>query len=109
MLNKSVFERITQRFQYYPKIDLFASRLNKELPVFVSYRRDPKATYINAFSLKQKIEFYAFPPYFIIGRIIQKISIEASKGILIVPNWPTQSRYSHLMEILIRTPNFITF
>ena len=57
MLNKNVFERITQRFQYYPKIDLFASRLDKELPVFVSYRRDPKATHVNAFSLKRKLSF----------------------------------------------------
>ena len=49
-------------------------------------------------------EFYVFPPFSLIGRIIQKKSIEASTGILIVPNWPTQPWYSHLMKILIDTP-----
>ena len=51
--------------------------------------------------MEWKIEFYAFPPFSLIGRIIQKISIEASAGILIIPNWPTQPSYSHLMKILI--------
>ena len=51
ILNKNVFEKIRQHFQFYPKIDHFASRLNKQLPVFVSYRPDPEATYVNAFSL----------------------------------------------------------
>ena len=50
MLNKNVFKKIIQHFQFYPKIDLFASRLNKKLPDFVSYRPDPETTYVNAFS-----------------------------------------------------------
>ena len=70
ILNKNVFEKITHHFYFYSKIDLFASRLNKQLPVFVSYTPDPETTYVNAFNLEWKIEFYAFPPYFIIGRII---------------------------------------
>ena len=101
MLNKNAFEKIIQYLQFYPKIDLFASRLNKQLPVFISYRPDPEAAYVNSFSMEWKIQFYAFPPFSLIGRIIQKISIEASAGILIIPNWPTQPSYSHLMKILI--------
>ena len=54
VLNKNVFEKIIQHFQFYPKLDFFASRLNKQPPVFVSYRPDPKATYVNAFSLEWK-------------------------------------------------------
>ena len=104
ILNKKVFEKFIQHFQFSPKTDLFASRLNKQPPVFVSYRPDADATYVNAFNLEWKIEFYAFPTFSLIGRIIQKISIEASTGILIVPNWPTQPWYPHLMKILIDTP-----
>ena len=70
ILNKNIFEKIIQCFQFYPKIDLFASRLNKQLPVLVSYTPDPEATYVNVFSLEWKIEFYAFPPFSLIGRII---------------------------------------
>ena len=90
MLNKNVFEKIIQHFQCYPRIDLFAPGLNKQLSVFISYRPDPEATYVSAFSMELKFEFYVVPPFSLIGRIIQKISIEASAGILMVPNWPTQ-------------------
>ena len=99
MLNKSVFEKIIQHFQFYLKIDLCASRLNKQLPVSVSYRPDPEATYVNTFGFEWKIGFYAFPPFSLIGRITQKISTEASTGISIVLNWPTQPWYSHLQKI----------
>ena len=75
MLNKNAFEKIIQYLQFYPKIDLFASRLNKQLPVFVSYRPDPEAAYVNLFSMEWKIEFYAFPPFSLIGRIIQKYQL----------------------------------
>ena len=59
---------------------------------------------MHSVSLEWKIEFYAFLPFSLIGRIIQKISIKTSTGILIVPNRPTQLWYSHLMKILIDTP-----
>ena len=36
----------------YPKIDFFTSRLNTQLPVFVSNRADPDAKIIEAFSIK---------------------------------------------------------
>ena len=61
---ENVFEKIVQHFQFYPKTDLFASRLKKQLPGFASYRPDPEATYINAFSLEWKIELCAFSPFF---------------------------------------------
>ena len=90
MLNREVFKQIIKQCDMYPKIDLFASRLNTELPVFVSYRPDPDAKIIDAFSIKWTESFYAFPPFSIIGRVIQKITLEESTGILIVPFWPTQ-------------------
>ena len=104
ILNKNAFEKIIQHFQFYPKIDLFTSRLNKKLAVFVLYRPDHETTYVNAFSLEWKIEFYAFPLFSLIDRFMQKISIEASIEILIVPYWSTQPWYSHLMKILIDNP-----
>ena len=88
MLNKDVFEKITQHFQFYPKKDFFASILKKQLPIFVSYKSDPEATYVSASSLERKTDFYAFPPFCLIGRIIQKILVEASGRILVVPGRP---------------------
>ena len=50
-------------------VDLFTSRLNYQLKPFVSWRPDPEAMAIDAFSLdwREKI-FYAFPPFPLIKR-----------------------------------------
>ena len=48
-----------------------------------------------------KLSFVHSQLFSLIGRIIQKIIIEASAGILIVSNWHTQRWYSHLTKILI--------
>ena len=73
MLNKLDFQKIVQELKFNPKIDLFASRFNNQLTVFVSYRPDPLAMAVNAFTLDWgKIPFYAFPPFSIIPRVLQK-------------------------------------
>ena len=52
MLNREVFKEMIKQCDMYPKIDFFASRLNTQLPVFVSNRGDPDAKIIEAFSIK---------------------------------------------------------
>ena len=45
-------------------IDLFASRLNKQMNRFVAFRPDPAAVAVDAFSLSWKAEtFLCFPPF----------------------------------------------
>ena len=47
-----------------PSIDLFASRINRELPCYVSWKPDPQAQFVDAFSCSWSHEqFYAFPPF----------------------------------------------
>ena len=60
IVNKSVFEKIIQYFQFHPQLDLFASRLNKQLPVFASYITIPEAILVNAPSFIWEMESYAF-------------------------------------------------
>ncbi len=75
-----------------PEIDLFASRINKQVEKFVSYQPDPDALAVNAFSLDwNKIKFYAFPPFSCVGKMLNKIYTDKAHGIIIVPNWPSQS------------------
>ena len=50
MLQPDIFNKICQLF-YTPVIDLFATRLNAQLPVYVSWRPDPSAMCTNAFIL----------------------------------------------------------
>lgn len=67
MLKPLIFKLLCDRF-YTPEIDLFASRLNAQIPTYVSWKPDPMAAYTNAFTINwsKKIS-YAFPPFSIIG------------------------------------------
>ena len=49
-LHPTVFRWITQRL-WYPEIDLFASRLNAKVKKFVSWRPDPEACAVDAFTI----------------------------------------------------------
>lgn len=74
-----------------PEIDLFASRINKKCTKFVSWHRDPDAYRIDAFTISwSPYYFYAFPPFCLILRVLQKIISDEAKGIVVVPLWPTQ-------------------
>ena len=102
MLDRDTFDRVIKALGFQPEIDLFATRINNQLPRFVSFRPDPEAETIDAFTISwDKLDFYAFPPFICIVRILQKIQIEGGKGILIVPDWPNQPWYNRYQEMLI--------
>lgn len=104
MLNKRAFTKITQTFGK-PEIDIFASRLNAQLERYVSWLPDPGAEAVDAFSLNwANLDFYAFPPFCLIARCIQKIKADKATGILIVPKWPTQAWFPCLNSICIGEP-----
>jgi len=88
-----------------PDMDLFASRLNFQLKPYIAYKPDPEAHAINAFHVSWKgYAFYAFPPFSILQRVLQKISKEEATGLLVVPNWRTQTWWPCLMNMLIDFP-----
>ncbi|XP_068703949.1 uncharacterized protein [Montipora foliosa] len=92
-LASDVYYSITKQFGQ-PSIDLIASRLNKQCPVYASWRPDPDAMFVDAFSANWKnLFFYAFPPFSLIGKSLKKIQANRAEGILVVPCWTCQSWY----------------
>lgn len=82
------------------KVDLFATRLNNQLQKYVSWHPDPFAMATNAFHLPwRNLRGYAFPPFALVGRVIQKVMEEAATIVLIAPVWPTQVWYPLLLEV----------
>lgn len=107
MLDPGVYGSIVSIFGT-PTIDLFASRLNKQCPVYASWRPDPDATIVDAFSANwENYFFYAFPPFSMIGRCLEKIQTNRAEGILIVPFWTSQSWYPKLLRLLVDHPLLI--
>lgn len=109
-LKETVFKQICLHF-FYPNIDLFASRLNKQLTPYVTWFPDPDALASDAFSISWKNFLpYIFPPFSIIARILRKIEEEkVGKVLIIVPTWPSQPWFPRLLECLIETPVLLPF
>lgn len=88
-----------------PDIDLFATKENAKVSSFVSWHFDPLAHAVDAFSIKwTDHNLYAFPPFSLIGRCLQKVEQEQATGLFIAPVWTTQAWFVKLMELLIEVP-----
>ena len=107
-LNPKVFTDILSCLKVNCEIDLFASRINCQLKTFVSYKPDPETYAVDAFTLPwNELKFYAFPPFSIICRVLQKVSEDSATGVILVPFWPTQAFFPILLRMLISFPVFI--
>ena len=96
---------ITSTLGFSPNIDLFASTLNYQIKPYVAYTPDPEAYATDAFCLSWKtLQFYAFPPFCLIQRVLQKIKEEQATGLIVVPCWVTQAWWPSLMNMLIQKP-----
>ena len=104
MLDKGAFASIIQKFGK-PEIDLFASRLNNQVHKYVSWLPDPEAVAVDAFTLNwNRLSFYAFPPFCLITKCLQKIRDDGAEGIMIVPNWPTQAWFPLVQKLMVGEP-----
>ena len=104
-LKREIFPRITTHWGT-PEIDLFATRLNTQIPKFVSWKPDAVSCFVDAFTISwNSLYFYAFLPFCQIHRCLQKILEEqAPQGIMILPFWPTQVWWPQLLKMLIAIP-----
>ena len=104
-LDPSVLHEALRKIKFEPDIDLFASRLNHQFETYCSYRPDPGAVFVDAFSVSwSDLSFYCFPPFSCILKALQKIRQDRATGVIVVPRWPTQTWYSILMTLLVRPP-----
>ena len=103
-LDPLVFQELVDRWGK-PDIDLFASRLNFQIKPYVSWRADPEALAVDAFTLSWTNKFlYCFPPFSLIGKVIQKLEQDGAQAILITPVWTTQTWFPKLKNLMIHQP-----
>ena len=91
-LNRDLFEKICAVFGV-SQIDLFASRVNHQTRAYASWKPDPHASYVDAFSVSwsQFTNSYMFPPFCLGCRCI-------------VPLWTTQTWFTNLLSLLVDVP-----
>lgn len=103
-LDSQIFHSIVQKLGT-PCIDTFASYQNKKLPTYFSWKSDPTASHVDAFTINWNGPLiYCFPPFSLLGRCLQKICMDQAEAIVVMPKWPTQTFYSKAMEMLVTQP-----
>jgi hypothetical protein len=105
MLKKQIFSRLARQL-FCPDIDLFASRLNYQIEPYVSWTPDPDSYATNAFSLDwSKFNPYIFPPFCLMGAVLNKIRDDKVEQALIVcPFWTNQFWFPLLLQCMISLP-----
>lgn len=84
MLSTHLFQEIVVTWKT-PTIDVFASRSNKQVTFYGSWKPDSEATYEGCIfdQLEWSFLFYAFPPFSLIVQCLQEIEMEKSEDIMI--------------------------
>lgn len=91
----------------WPLIDLFATRANAQLPVYVSPLPDQSAWRIDALSFPWDSLglVYAYPPAPLISRVIRILAqSRGTRLILIAPDLPLRSWYPDLRQLVLAGP-----
>ena len=113
-LDPSIFQRINNKWGPFT-IDLFASRLTAQLPRFVSWKPDPEAEAVDAFTLDwSQLRGCAFPPFCPNRAVSEASSAAVSLSVdncdssmgnsTVVPDFTrNDGRQSHITSVLPRT------
>ena len=88
-----------------PNIDLFATRWNRQLPLFVSPVLDHQAYATDALSLAwDGLVAFAFPPFSLVPKVLDKIRKEKCVIFLVAPAWPRQAHFPLMLDLLVDYP-----
>lgn len=103
-LSNEAFQNICQHFGN-PAVDLFASCQNAKCKSYVSWKPDPFAFCVDAFTLNwNSYNSYIFPPFNLVLRVLKKIKSDKAKAIVVVPFWECQPWFPVYMSMLITRP-----
>ena len=103
-LMPEVFKQLDKRWGPF-QIDWFADRLNAQVRKFVSWKPDPEAWQVDAFTMPWQEELgYAFPPFCLIGRCLAKVQRDSAEMVLVTPVWQTQPWFPRVLGMLTDFP-----
>ena len=89
-------------------MDLFGTRLNHQLPCYISWHPDQFARSTDAFQGKWTgFLGYAFPPSALVGECLQKVRREKGSLLIVAPAWLSSAWYPLLLEYLVQSPVLI--
>ena len=103
-LHLQVFIKICHKW-FTPHVDLFATRLNHKVPLYVSPVPDQNAWDIDALNINWSgLTAYGYPPMALLHRVIQKIRQFSCLIIVIAPGWPGMPWFWNLAQLSTEIP-----
>jgi hypothetical protein len=103
-LNPMVFEALN-RIWGPLTLDLFATRNNRQVKSFYSWRPDPEALGTDAFNqIWPTVGAYANPPWILINRVLGKVKQDKARIVIITPLWKGQSWFGEILQMTVATP-----
>ena len=92
-----------------PSIDLFATHINTQLPLFFLWKPDPEALVTDEFSIPWNNDYflYGFPPFRVIENIVRKQRGEKAFMLAILPVWRTQLWFAETLRLLKDVPQLL--
>ena len=89
-------------------MDLFASRLSTQCPLYFSWRPDPYTLATDAFLQDwTAMKCYANPPWNLVGQVLAQVQSQHVQVVLVAPVWKTQPWFPMLPNMLIDHPRLI--
>ena len=103
-LHPAVLESLWAKWEK-PMIDLFATKDNNKLSLYVSPVPDASAIGVDALTTQWKnLYLYAYPPTGLIGQVISKLKTEPCKMVLIAPYWPEKPWFPEILPLQVEPP-----
>ena len=81
-----IFNEAQKVLSFKPQIDCFTARINTQLSEYFSRRPDAEAKFIDAFTVNWRPDLcYAFPPFSLLPRALQKTQVEQIEDLIVAP------------------------
>ena len=106
-LNPTVFQELNSLWGPL-EVDLFATRITRQVTRFYSWKPDPLAEATDAFRQNWSgLKGFANPPWGLVGRCLQHVLQEEATIVLVTPFWPAQVWFPALFPLLLDFPRLL--
>lgn len=103
-LSQEIFNFIVQMLSL-PSTNLFVNHTNAKRPKYFIREADPRSVGTDPlFHRWLQGLHYAYPPFLLLGKVVQKMKREQAVATLITPHWPRKSYFSDLIELKLEPP-----